>query len=365
MFEFKLLATENRARAGLLNTPHGRIHTPVFAPVGTQGSVKAVTPAQLLSVGTSLVLANTYHLFLRPGAEIVQDQGGLHNFMNWSGPILTDSGGFQVFSLSKKNDIDDEGVTFKSHIDGSSHRFTPEVAIDIQHRLGADIIMAFDQCPEPYNREINEKAMVRPHNWVLRCKAAHGSTNQALFGIVQGGVFPDLRAESARFITELDLPGNAIGGLSVGESKSELQSMTRLVADILPVGKPRYLMGVGSPAELVSAVSNGVDMFDCVLPTRLARNSAAMTRSKQMNMKQAIYANDTRPVDIECSCYCCANFSRSYVRHLCKAKEILGATLLTIHNLHMLHDMMQDMRDAIIAGKFGSWKRAFEDSIGS
>tara|TARA_B100000959_G_scaffold285651_1_gene361095 strand:- start:1667 stop:2764 length:1098 start_codon:yes stop_codon:yes gene_type:complete len=363
MFEFKLLATENRARAGLLRTPHGMIHTPVFAPVGTQAAVKAVTPEQLSSAGTSLVLANTYHLYLRPGFDIVRDQGGLHNFMNWSGPILTDSGGFQVFSLGKKNDIDDEGVTFRSHIDGATHRFTPEVAIDIQNNLGADIIMAFDQCPEPYNRETNERAMVRTHDWALRCKAAHGRSDQALFGIVQGGIFPDLRSESARFIAELDLLGNAIGGLSVGETKKELQSMTKLVADILPAGKPRYLMGVGSPAELVSAVSNGVDMFDCVLPTRLARNAAAMTRRKQMNMKKAAYANDNRPLDVACGCYCCTNFSRAYIRHLCKAKEILGATLLTIHNLYMLHDMMNDMRNAIIAGEFGSWKQVFEDNI--
>jgi len=363
MFEFTVLATEDRARSGLLRTPHGMIHTPVFAPVGTQASVKAVTPEQLSSVGTSLLLANTYHLYLRPGFEIVRDQGGLHNFMNWSGPILTDSGGFQVFSLSKKNNIDDEGVTFKSHIDGSTHRFTPEIAVEVQNNLGADIIMAFDQCPEPYNRATNERAMVRTHDWVLRCKSAHNSTNQALFGIVQGGIFPDLRLESARFIAELDLPGNAIGGLSVGESKEELQSMTKLVAGILPAGKPRYLMGVGSPAELVSAISNGVDMFDCVLPTRLARHAAAMTRSKQMNMKKSIYANDNKPIDIECCCYCCVNFSRAYIRHLCKAKEILGATLLTIHNLHMLHDMMKDIRNAITAGEFVTWKQTFMDNI--
>ena len=363
MFEFTVLSTEGRARVGLLRTPHGMIDTPVFAPVGTQASVKAVTPDQLTAVGTSLVLANAYHLYLRPGFEIVRDQGGLHNFMNWSSPILTDSGGFQVFSLSAKNEIDDDGVTFRSHIDGSTHRFTPEVTVDVQNNLGSDIIMAFDQCPEPYNRETNERAMARTHDWVVRCKSAHTRKDQALFGIVQGGVFPDLRSESARFIADLDLPGNAIGGLSVGESKEELRSITKLVADILPSGKPRYLMGVGSPADLVSAVSSGVDMFDCVLPTRLARNAAAMTRSKQMNMKQAIFANDNRPVDIECCCYCCTNFSRAYIRHLCKAKEILGATLLTIHNLHMLHDMMKDMRNAIVAGEFGSWKRAFEDNI--
>ncbi len=362
MFEFELLATDGRARAGVLHTPHGALNTPLFAPVGTQAAVKAVTPAQLHEVGVPLLLANTYHLYLRPGHTVVSDMGGLHAFMNWSGPILTDSGGYQVFSLGESNRIDDDGVTFRSHIDGSTHRFTPEHAMEIQHQLGADIIMAFDQCPDPYDRETNEIAMARTHAWAERCKAAHSRTDQALFGILQGGIFSDLRAESARFIAGLDLPGNAIGGLSVGESKEQLLAMTELVTDILPVGKPRYLMGVGSPAELVRAVVLGVDMFDCVLPTRLARNAAAMTRGGQLNMKQAAYTMDRQPVQPDCSCYCCANFSRAYIRHLCMAREILGATLLTIHNLQMLHELMEEMRAAILKGEFSAWHREYAHS---
>ncbi len=357
MFEFELLATDGRARAGMLHTPLGILNTPLFAPVGTQAAVKAVTPAQLHEVGAALLLANTYHLYLRPGHTVVRDLGGLHAFMNWSGPILTDSGGYQVFSLRESNRVDDDGVTFRSHIDGSTHRFTPEHAIEIQHQLGADVIMAFDQCPEPYDRETNEIAMARTHAWAERCKAAHKCTNQALFGIVQGGVFSDLRAESARFIAALGLPGNAIGGLSVGESKDELLAMTELVTDILPAGKPRYLMGVGSPTDLVQGVARGVDMFDCVLPTRLARNAAAMTRGGQLNMKQAVYSADSKPVQPDCSCYCCTNFSRAYIRHLCMAREILGATLLTIHNLQLLHELMAEMRVAILKGEFGAWQR--------
>ena len=321
----------------MLHTPRGALNTPLFAPVGTQGAVKAVTPAQLHEVGAALVLANTYHLYLRPGHTVVRDLGGLHAFMNWSGPILTDSGGYQVFSLGESNRVDDDGVTFRSHVDGSTHRFTPEHAIEIQHQLGADVIMAFDQCPEPYDRETNEIAMARTHAWADRCKAAHTCTNQALFGIVQGGVFSDLRAESARFIAALDLPGNAIGGLSVGESKDELLAMTELVTDILPAGKPRYLMGV--------------------LPTRLARNAAAMTRGGQLNMKQAAYSADSQPVQPDCSCYCCTNFSRAYIRHLCMAREILGAILLTMHNLHLLHELMAEMRVAILKGEFGDRQR--------
>ena len=365
MFEFEILAAEGRARAGVLRTPHGALDTPLFAPVGTQAAVKAVTPAQLQEVGAALLLANTYHLYLRPGHKVVRDMGGLHAFMNWSGPILTDSGGFQVFSLGESNCIDDDGVTFRSHVDGSTHRFTPEHAMEIQHQLGADIIMAFDQCSEPYDRETNENAMARTHAWAERCKAAHTRTNQALFGIVQGGVFSDLRAESARFISALDLPGNAIGGLSVGESKDELRAMTELVTDILPAAKPRYLMGVGSPADLVQAVARGVDMFDCVLPTRLARNAAAMTRGGQLNMKQAAYAADRQPVQPGCSCYCCTNFSRAYIRHLCMAREILGATLLTMHNLQLLHGLMAEMRAAILKGEFDAWQREFRHNWGA
>lgn len=359
MFEFEISATDGRARAGVLHTPHGALNTPLFAPVGTQAAVKAVTPAQLVEVGTSLVLANTYHLYLRPGHNVVRDLGGLHAFMNWHGPILTDSGGYQVFSLGESNSIDDDGVTFRSHIDGSTHRFTPEHAMEIQEDLGADIIMAFDQCPAPYERETNEIAMARTHAWAERCKAAHQRRNQALFGIVQGGAFSDLRAESARFIAALNLPGNAIGGLSVGESKDDLLAMTELVTDILPAVKPRYLMGVGSPDYLVHGVARGVDMFDCVLPTRLARHAAAMTRGGQLNMKNAAYAVDRQPVQPGCGCYCCANFSRAYIRHLCMARETMGAILLTMHNLTLLHELVAEMRAAIIKGEFGAWQREF------
>ena len=359
MFEFEILATDGRARAGVLHTPHGALCTPLFAPVGTQAAVKAVTPAQLQEVGANLLLANTYHLYLRPGHTLVGDMGGLHAFMNWSGPILTDSGGYQVFSLGESNQVDDDGVTFRSHLDGSTCRITPEYSIEIQHHLGADIIMAFDQCPEPYGREINESAMARTHAWAERCKAAHTSTNQALFGIVQGGVFSDLRADSARFIAALDLPGNAIGGLSVGESKEELWAMTELVTDILPAAKPRYLMGLGSPADLVQSVARGVDMFDCVLPTRLGRHAAAMTSTGQLNMKKAAYAVDRRPVQPGCGCYCCTNFSRAYIRHLCMAHEIMGATLLTMHNIYLLQKLMREMRAAILKGDFGLWRRDF------
>ena len=359
MFEFEVLATDGRARAGVLHTPHGELCTPLFAPVGTQAAVKAVTPAQLEEVGANLILANTYHLYLRPGHTLVGEMGGLHAFMNWAGPILTDSGGYQVFSLGDSNEIDDDGVTFRSHLDGSTCRITPEQSIEIQHHLGADIIMAFDQCSEPYGREMNERAMARTHAWAKRCKDAHTSTNQALFGSVQGGVFSDLRAESARFIAELDFPGNAIGGLAVGESKEELWAMTELVTDILPAAKPRYLMGLGSPADLVQSVARGVDMFDCVLPTRLGRNASAMTSTGQLNMKKAAYAVDRRPVQTGCACYCCTHFTRAYVRHLCMAREIMGATLLTIHNIYLLQRLMAEMRVAIMKGDFDSWQRKF------
>ncbi|MCE1254653.1 MAG: tRNA guanosine(34) transglycosylase Tgt, partial [Anaerolineae bacterium] len=276
-FSFDLIAQEGAARAGVFHTPHGPIPTPIFAPVGTQATVKAVTPAQLEEINASLVLANTYHLYLRPGEELVAEMGGLHKFMNWKRPMLTDSGGFQVFSLSDMNKIDEEGVTFKSHIDGSMHRLTPEKSINIQEKLGADIIMAFDECATPHDREYNIKAMQRTHRWAERCLQAKTRPDQALFGIVQGGVFPDLRSESARFISSLDFPGHAIGGLSVGESKTEMHAMLEVVTPLLPANKPRYLMGVGSPEDLINGILRGVDIFDCVLPTRLARHQAAMT----------------------------------------------------------------------------------------
>jgi len=359
MFEFDLLATSGRARAGRFSTPHGDLLTPVFAPVGTAATVKALTPAHLHELGAQLVLSNTYHLYLRPGDELVRDLGGLHHFMQWPGPILTDSGGFQVFSLSDTRKIDDDGVTFKSHLDGSLHRFTPERSIAIQENLGADVIMAFDECPPPLDRAYNEVALRRTHAWAERCVAAKTRADQALFGIVQGGVFADLRAESARFLVGLDLPGYAIGGLAVGESKAEMHAALDVVEPLLPTHKPRYLMGVGSPEDLVNGVARGVDIFDCVLPTRLARNSAALTRSGRLNMSNAAYARDPGPIEPGCTCYACRNFSRAYVRHLMRSGEILGAVLLTIHNVHLLLTMMREMRQAIFEDRFAAYTEAF------
>ena len=359
MFEFELQARSGRARAGRFSTPHGDLLTPVFAPVGTAATVKALTPAQLHELGAQLVLSNTYHLYLRPGDELVRDLGGLHEFMQWPGPILTDSGGFQVFSLSDTRKIDDDGVTFKSHLDGSLHRFTPERSIAIQQNLGADVIMAFDECPPPLDRAYNEVALRRTHAWAERCVAAKTRADQALFGIVQGGVFADLRADSARFLTGLDLPGYAIGGLAVGESKAEMHAALDVVEPLLPTHKPRYLMGVGSPEDLVNGVARGVDIFDCVLPTRLARNSAALTRSGRLNMGNAVYARDPGPIEPGCTCYACRNFSRAYVRHLMRSGEILGAVLLTIHNVHLLLTMMREMRQAIFEDRFAAYAEAF------
>jgi queuine tRNA-ribosyltransferase len=348
LFSFELIAQEGRARAGVLHTPHGDIPTPIFCPVGTQASVKGVTPAQLTELGARLILANTYHLYLRPGEDLVDEMGGLHEFMNWSGGILTDSGGFQVFSLSDSRKIDDDGVVFKSHIDGSMHRLTPEKSIAIQEKLGADIIMAFDECAPPTDRLYNEQAMQRTHRWAQRSKDAKRRSDQALFGIVQGGIFLDLRCESAEFISSLDFPGNAIGGLSVGESKEEMHAVLETVDRILPADKPRYLMGVGTPEDLVNGVSRGVDIFDCVLPTRLARHNAAMRKKDRLNLVNAAYAHDPDPIDRSCSCYTCQNYSRAYLRHLIIAKEMLSATLLSIHNLHTLIQIASDMRQAII-----------------
>jgi queuine tRNA-ribosyltransferase len=358
-FKFKLLANEGNARAGVFSTPHGDIQTPVFAPVGTQATVKAITPSQLEELGASLVLSNTYHLYLRPGDDLVAELGGLHAFMQWPGPILTDSGGFQVFSLSETRLIDDEGVTFKSHIDGSTHRLTPQKAISIQENLGADIIMTFDECAPPHDHSYNARALTRTHSWAERCLEAKTRANQALFGIVQGGIFPDLREASAYFITSLDFPGHAIGGLSVGETKEEMNSTLELVNAILPQDKPRYLMGVGTPEDLVNGVLRGVDIFDCVLPTRLARHNAAMTRSGRLNLVNASYARDPRPIDETCTCYTCRLFSRAYLRHLIISKEMLSATLLSIHNLHTLVNLAKEMRQAILEGRFTAFATAY------
>jgi queuine tRNA-ribosyltransferase len=350
MFEFDILARQGRARAGTFHTPHGDLLTPVFAPVGTQATVKTLTPAQLDELGATLVLANTYHLYLRPGDELVAGLGGLHAFMQWPHPMLTDSGGYQVFSLAQSRKVDADGVTFKSHVDGSIHRFTPEKSIAIQENLGADIIMAFDECTDPYQRSYNEQAVQRTHAWAERCLAAHRRPDQALFGILQGGVFPDLRSDSARFIASLDFHGHAIGGLSVGETKSETYAMLDLVDEILPPSKPRYLMGVGTPEDLLEGIRRGVDIFDCVLPTRLARHHAAFSSDGRLNLMNAGFARDPLPIDAACDCYTCRHFSRAYLRHLISAKELLAGTLLSIHNLHALVNLVQDVRAMLVDG---------------
>ena len=350
MFEWKTVATDGKARAGEFTTPHGVLKTPVFAPVGTQATVKSLTPANLTELNAQLVLANTYHLFLRPGDEIVAQMGGLHQFMQWPNPILTDSGGFQVFSLAKTRKIDEDGVTFKSHIDGSTKRLTPEISIAIQQNLGADIIMAFDECSNPIEERYSGEAMRRTHAWLERCARAKTRDDQALFGIVQGGIFAHLREESAQFVSGIDLPGYAIGGLSVGESKTDMYRTIEVVNAILPENKPRYLMGVGTPEDLIEGVLRGVDIFDCVLPTRLARHNSAMTRSGRLNLLNATFARDPKPIDPACSCYTCRNFTRAYLRHLINAKEMLASTLLSIHNLHTLISLATDLRLAVIEG---------------
>jgi queuine tRNA-ribosyltransferase len=352
MFSFKILASQGRARSGIFTTPHGDLETPVFAPVGTQATVKTLTPAQLDELGASLVLANTYHLYLRPGDDLVAELGGLHHFMQWQHPMLTDSGGFQVFSLAQTRKIDDDGVTFKSHIDGSTHRFTPEKSIQIQEHLGADIIMAFDECSDPNDHNYSKTAMERTHHWAERSLAAKHRTDQALFGIVQGGVDPDLRATSAHFIAALPFPGIAIGGLSVGETKQEMHATLELVTPLLPENKPRYLMGVGTPEDLINGIARGVDIFDCVLPTRLARHNAAFSSEGRLNLMNATFAHDQRPIDEACACYTCQTFTRAYLRHLIVAKELLAGTLLSIHNLHALIQLVRDMRESIMDKSF-------------
>lgn len=359
-FEFDIVHTHGKARAGVFHTPHGDIPTPVFAPVGTQATVKTIPPRDLVELNAPLILANTYHLHLRPGSELVRDMGGLHRFMGWNGPILTDSGGFQVFSLGGINKIDDEGVTFTSHIDGSRHRFTPEVSMQIQQNLGADVIMAFDQCPTPTERDEVENAVKRTTDWLRQCREAHPDDSvQALFGINQGGIFPDLREKSAREIIELDLPGYAIGGLAVGETKQEMYATIDITEPCMPIEKPRYLMGVGDPDDLVEAVMRGVDIFDCVMPTRVARHGAALTSDGRVNAKAQRYERDQRPIEIGCTCYCCQNFTRAYIRHLLKAKEILGLYLLSLHNIHFLLNHMRNIRQAIFDGTLEQYADRF------
>ena len=352
MFEFIITAKNNRARTGIFTTPHGDLITPVFAPVGTQATVKTLTPVQVKELGATLVLSNTYHLYLRPGDDVIAGLGGLHRFMRWPYPMLTDSGGFQVFSLAQTRQIDDEGVTFKSHIDGSTHRFTPQRSIRIQENLGADIIMAFDECSDPNDHEYSKLAMERTHRWAERSLKAQTRADQALFGIIQGGIQPDLRAESAKFIASLNTPGIAIGGLSVGETKEEMHNTLDVIEPHLPANKPRYLMGVGTPEDLINGVARGIDIFDCVLPTRLARHNSAFSPEGRLNLMNAIFARDERPIDETCDCYACKTFTRAYIRHLIVAKELLAGTLLSIHNLRALIRLMEQIKVYLAAGIF-------------
>lgn len=346
---YELLHTDKNsgARRGVIHTPHGEIQTPIFMPVGTQATVKAMTPEELKEeVQAQIILSNTYHLYLRPGHELVKEAGGLHKFMNWDRPILTDCGGFQVFSLSDLRKIKEEGVEFTSHLDGSKHFFSPERVMEIEEALGADIIMAFDECvkyPETY--EYTKQSMERTTRWAKRCKDAHTTADrQGLFGIIQGGFYEDLREQSAKDLIAMDFPGYAIGGISVGEPKEEFLKMLKFTAPLMPENKPRYLMGVGSPDYLIEAALAGIDMCDCVLPTRIARHGTAMTSDGKVVARNACYERDFTPLDSECDCYTCRNYTKAYIRHLINTKEILGVRLLSIHNLRFLTKLMDRVR---------------------
>lgn len=348
------------ARLGKLHTPHGVFNTPMFMPVGTQASVKTLSPEELYDMGAQVILANTYHLFLRPGHELVRKAGGLHNFMKYKNGMLTDSGGFQVFSLAEMRKIKEEGVTFRSHIDGSTKFLSPEIATQVQEALGADIAMAFDECiPYPADFEYAKKSTERTSRWARRCLDAHTREDQSLFGIVQGGMYPELRKMSAEALTEMDFAGYGIGGLSVGEPKPMMYDVLGQTTCHLPKNKARYLMGVGTPDCMVEAVALGVDMFDCVFPTRVARNGTAMIPEGRLVVRNAAYAEDFRPIDERCNCYTCRNYSRAYIRHLFHAKEIFALRLLTIHNLHFLLNFAQQMRDAIRDDMFPEFKEKF------
>ncbi len=351
------------ARRGVIHTPHGDIQTPVFMPVGTQAAVKAMRPEQVREMGAEIILSNTYHLYLRPGHELIREAGGLHRFMNWNRAILTDSGGFQVFSLGQLRKITEEGVRFQSHIDGSRHILTPEKAVEIQNALGSDIMMAFDECaPYPADREYIRDSMERTLRWLERCKAAHRNRErQSLFAIMQGGMYRDLRRECAERMVEMDFPGYAIGGLSVGEPKEQMLEILNDCVDYLPQDRPRYLMGVGTPDYLFEAVERGIDMCDCVEPTRIARHGLATTSRGRINIKNARFERDFGPLDPECDCYTCRNYSRAYIRHVFKAGEMMSAMLLSNHNLHFLINMMAGMRKAIEEDRFTEFKKEFYD----
>lgn len=360
-FEFEVKTKSGEARLGTLNTPHGSISTPTFMPVGTQATVKTLSPHELIEAKSQIILANTYHLYLRPGHELVEEMGGLHGFMNWQKPILTDSGGYQVFSLGALRKITEEGVQFRSHLDGSYHLFTPESVMGIENALGADIIMAFDECiPHTADKSYTLQSMQRTARWLERCIEAHKRENdQALFGIVQGGMYEDLRKQSIEEITQFDLPGFGIGGLSVGETNEMMYHLLEETVGYLPGEKPRYLMGVGNPDNLVTAVGYGVDMFDCVQASRIARHGAFWTFDGRQNIKNQKYFNDKKPLDDTCECYACKNFSRAYIRHLFKANEMLAYRLLTIHNIYFLNYLMEKVRQAISENNYLSFKDEF------
>ncbi|WP_138159086.1 tRNA guanosine(34) transglycosylase Tgt [Peptoniphilus catoniae] len=368
MFKFELLkeSKECKARLGKITTNHGEIETPIFMPVGTRATVKTMTPEELKDLKAQIILSNTYHLFLKPGTEIIKKAGGLHKFMNWDRPILTDSGGFQVFSLSDNRKISEEGVEFRSHIDGSKQFLSPEKSIDIQNILGSDIIMSFDECaPYPASYEYIENSMKRTLRWAKRCKEHHNLTDkQALFGIVQGGMYKDLREESAKGLVDIDFPGYAIGGLSVGEPLELMNDILDYTVDFLPKEKPRYLMGVGSPDYLFEAVERGIDMADCVLPTRIARNGTVMTSKGRLVIKNAKYKEDFSKLDENCSCYTCENYSRAYIRHLFNVDEVLALRLATIHNLHFLIELMEKIRESIKNDTFELFKDDFYKNYG-
>ena len=359
MFEYELIKTDRQtgARLGVLHTPHGDVETPCYMPVGTQATVKAMTPRNLHEINAPIILSNTYHLYLRPGHKLVAEAGGLHNFMRWDRPILTDSGGFQVFSLAKINDIQEDGVAFRSHIDGSRHFFTPELVMEIEQDLGSDIAMCFDECaPGTSDHAYSLAAMNRTHRWAERCQKVHTRPDQALFGIVQGCTYRDLRIESAKTLASMNFPGYGIGGLSVGEPKPVMYEMLEELMPFMPANKPRYLMGVGSPDCLLEGVKRGVDMFDCVLQTRSARNGLALTRDGKRMLRNATYEKDFSPIEEGCDCYACQNgFTKAYIRHLVKEKEILAAQLITMHNLRFSIRLMEDVRQAIREDRYGDF----------
>lgn len=364
-FEFNMTAQDGAtsARRGEFRTPHGIVHTPAFMPVGTRATVKGITVDQLRVLDADVVLANTYHLFLRPGHELIRELGGLHRFMNWDRAILTDSGGFQVFSLGETFKISDDGVRFRSIVDGTWYDWSPEDNMAVQEALGADIIMQLDVCPPyPAEKDVVAEAVRRSADWASRCAAARTREDQALFAIVQGGVHTDLRLESARRLVELDLPGYGIGGYSVGEPHELMLDSLSAVTGELPVSKPRYLMGVGNPTTMLRAIALGVDMFDCVLPTRTARMGTAFSSAGRMNLRNATYTRDQGPLDPTCTCSVCTEYSRAYLRHLVSTKEMLGSILLTIHNLHFLLDLMRRVREAISEDRYGSFLDSWLDS---